>query len=65
MGSREEGRVFGDKDRHLVLNDEISRRVHREGHTANKGRNGTHTFCKDLLDRWNYNLKMPEKRMLQ
>lgn len=65
MGSREEGRVFGDKDRHLVLNDEISRGVCREGYTANKGGNGTHSFGKDILDRWNYNLKMPEKRMLK
>lgn len=35
-GNREEGRVFGDKDRHLVLNDEISRGVCREGYTAKK-----------------------------
>lgn len=37
-GNREEGRVFGDKDRHLVLNDEISRGVCREGYTAKKMR---------------------------
>lgn len=25
----------------------------------------TNAFCKGILDRWNYNLKMPEERMLQ
>lgn len=46
MGSREEGRAFGDKDRHLVLNDEISRGVRREGYTAEDEEMGYIPFVK-------------------